>query len=195
MQTIQDQIEYFRKIVPQEITTSRWEHSLKVAEIARELASIYTPDLSDLAYLAGIVHDITKQKSKEFHLALFNAAGDKEGPTLPEPAWHARSAPYYLKEKYGLQNETVFSAVRNHTLGGTDLSQLDYILYASDFLGSEFAERKPEYQEWRRQAKENLFFAVFNKAKNTLMDLLENQKEIHPKTFEIYNSALEKISN
>lgn len=194
-ETLSEQIEYFRKIVPEEITSTRWEHSLRVAEIAEELAKIHSPQNSKKAYLAGIVHDITKQKTKEFHLSVFLEWNDEESAKLPEAAWHARSGAYYLKRKYELSEESVLSAVRHHTLGGSDMGILECILYASDFLGSDFAERQPNYSEWRRDAKENLYKGVLNKAFHTLSDLLENKRPIHWRTIAMYHFALEKLSN
>ncbi|TGL64693.1 bis(5'-nucleosyl)-tetraphosphatase (symmetrical) YqeK [Leptospira sarikeiensis] len=192
---IQEQIQYFYKIVPEEITKTRWEHSIRVAEIAKELAGIYSPSQTEEAYLAGIVHDITKQKTKEFHLDLFEKLGDTESSKLPEAAWHSRSAAYYLQTEYDLKNDLVLGAVKHHTLGGEDLNLLECILYASDFLGSEYAERQTEYKEWRKNARENLYLAVLNKAKHTLQDLLDHQKEIHKRTIAMYHFALGKISN
>ncbi|TGK15199.1 HD domain-containing protein [Leptospira fluminis] len=194
-ETIQKQTEYFSRIVPEEITVTRWEHSLRVAEIARELAEFHAPDFSSHAYLAGIIHDITKQKTKDFHLNVFREAKDDEAPLLPEAAWHARSAYHYLKGKYGFSNESILGAVKHHTLGGDGLGVLECILYASDFLGSDFAEKQKDYAEWREEARRNLYKGVLNKAVHTLSDLLENRKEVHPRTIGMYHFALGKISN
>ncbi|PJZ25376.1 phosphohydrolase [Leptospira hartskeerlii] len=193
--TTPEQIIYFTEIVPKEITKTRWEHSLRVAEIAEELATVHSPNETKEAYLAGVVHDITKQKTKEFHLELFAKSGDSESPKLPEAAWHSRSAVYYLETEYGLKTRAVLDAVKHHTLGGEDLKLLDHILYAADFLGSEFAERHKEYSEWRSKAKENLYFAVLNKAIHTMQGLFDHKREIHKRTISMYHFALGKLSN
>ncbi|GBF38324.1 bis(5'-nucleosyl)-tetraphosphatase (symmetrical) YqeK [Leptospira johnsonii] len=193
--TTPEQIKYFTDIVPKEITKTRWEHSLRVAEIAEELANVHSPNESKEAYLAGVVHDITKQKTKEFHLELFAKVKDSESPKLPEAAWHSRSAAYYLETEYGLKTRSVLDAVKHHTLGGEDLNLLACILYAADFLGSEFAEKQKDYSEWRHKAKENLYFAVLNKAIHTMQDLLDHKREIHKRTISMYHFALGKLSN
>ncbi|EQA36854.1 hydrolase, HD family [Leptospira inadai serovar Lyme str. 10] len=194
-ETTDEQIKYFMRIVPDEITVTRWEHSLRVAEIAKELAGFHAPDQAAQAFLAGIVHDITKQKTKEFHLSVFTEADDPESADLPEAAWHSRSAYHYLKRKYGLLNESVLGAVKHHTLGGEDLSVLECVLYAADFLGSEFAERQKEYADWREETRKDLYKGVLNKAFHTISDLLENRREIHPLTIGMYHSALRKLTN
>ncbi|MCG6194241.1 bis(5'-nucleosyl)-tetraphosphatase (symmetrical) YqeK [Leptospira sp. FAT2] len=184
----------FKKIVPTEITVTRWEHSLRVAEIAKELALIHSKDEAELAYLAGIVHDITKQKTPEFHLTLFKEVGQEELEKLPSAAWHAYSASIYLKSQYDLKHEGVLSAVRNHTLGAETPGPLDLILYAADFLGSDYAEKNPLYPDWREQARKNLYLGVLCKAKNTMEDLIASQKTIHPRTVFTYNLAVSKCS-
>ncbi|MBM9502471.1 bis(5'-nucleosyl)-tetraphosphatase (symmetrical) YqeK [Leptospira sp. 201903071] len=189
---LEAKIQEFKKIVPAEITITRWEHSLKVAEIAKELAIIHSKDETDLAYLAGIVHDITKQKTPEFHLTLFKESGRAELEQLPSAAWHAYSASIYLKSQYNLKNESVLSAVRNHTLGAETPGPLDLILYAADFLGSDYAEKNPLYPEWREQARKNLYMGVLCKAKNTMLDLISTNKRIHPRTVATYNLAVSK---
>ncbi|EKO26270.1 bis(5'-nucleosyl)-tetraphosphatase (symmetrical) YqeK [Leptospira interrogans] len=189
---IEIQIQKFKKIVPTEITKTRWEHSIRVAEIAKELAIIHCKEEAEFAYLAGIVHDITKQKTSEFHKTLFLESGQDELEQLPSAAWHAYSAAIYLKSQYNLQNEKVLSAVRNHTLGSETPRSLDLILYAADFLGSEYAEKNPHYQDWREQAKKNLYQGVLCKAKNTIEDLISSGKSIHPRTIFTYNLAVSK---
>ncbi|AYV55131.1 bis(5'-nucleosyl)-tetraphosphatase (symmetrical) YqeK [Leptospira kmetyi] len=185
----------FKKIVPNEITITRWEHSLRVAEIAKELALIHSKDEAELAYLAGIVHDITKQKTPEFHLTLFKESGQHDLEKLPSAAWHAYSAAIYLKSEYKLEHENVLSAVRNHTLGAETPGPLDLILYAADFLGSEYAEKNPLYPDWREQARKNIYLGVLCKAKNTMEDLIISGKPIHPRTVFTYNLAVSKSSD
>ncbi|EMJ94133.1 bis(5'-nucleosyl)-tetraphosphatase (symmetrical) YqeK [Leptospira alstonii] len=186
------EIQKFKKIVPTEITETRWKHSLRVAEIAKELAIIHSREEAEFAYLAGIVHDITKQKTPEFHITLFRESGREDLEKLPSAAWHAYSAAIYLKSQYNLRHENVLSAVRNHTLGAETPGPLDLILYAADFLGSEYAEKNPLYKDWREQARKNLYLGVLCKAKNTMEELIASENSIHPLTVFTYNLAISK---
>ena len=68
---IEKQIEYFVKIVPDEVTHTRFDHSIRVAELAEKFSLLHGFYSPRKAYLAGILHDITKQKTKEFHLEIF----------------------------------------------------------------------------------------------------------------------------
>ena len=53
------------------LSEERYSHSLRVAEISKELARIYQVDI-EKAYLAGLVHDIAKEFSSEQNIYYLN---------------------------------------------------------------------------------------------------------------------------
>lgn len=193
MKSIKEWIDLFLQEVPKEITNTRWEHSLRVANHAEQLAKINAFHSPDIAFLAGITHDITKQKKKEFHLSLFEQRPHIELDGIPEEAYHAFSAEIYLESKYGFQNQEIFSAIRSHTLGKFEMSALDKILYASDFLGSEYAFKQNQLEYWICETEKNLHFGIYLKASKTLNQLIESKSKIHKSTIETYNQNLNKL--
>ena len=54
-------VEQIKTFLEKNLTNFRYLHSLMVAEIARELAQVYHVD-EGKAYLAGLIHDIAKEK-------------------------------------------------------------------------------------------------------------------------------------
>ena len=48
------QIEYFTKIVPEEVTHSRFDHSIRVAILAEKFSKLHGYSNPRKAYLAGI---------------------------------------------------------------------------------------------------------------------------------------------
>ena len=189
---IEKQIEYFVKIVPDEVTHTRFDHSIRVAELAEKFSLLHGFYSPRKAYLAGILHDITKQKTKEFHLEIFKRNGF-EYLNLPEPAYHPFSAVFYLRDKYQFVDEEILSAVKNHTLGGEKMSLLDQILYVSDFLGSDFAMRQKEFKDWIFNTEKNLSFGIVLKSKKVIEELLEKNHRIHPTTLATYNHYLKEL--
>ncbi|MBK8399108.1 MAG: bis(5'-nucleosyl)-tetraphosphatase (symmetrical) YqeK [Leptospiraceae bacterium] len=188
---IEAAIEYYTKVVPEEVTHSRFDHSILVAELAEKFSILnYYPEPRK-AYLAGILHDITKQKPKEFHRDIFERH-NFDFQSLPDRAYHPFSAVFYLKEKYDFRDEEILSAVKNHTLGGKDLVLLDQILYVSDFLGSEYASRQKEYADWILEVEKNLGFGMILKCKKVIEELLEKNSPIHIRTIETYNHYANK---
>ncbi len=183
---LEKQIEYFVKIVPEEVTHTRFDHSIRVAELAEKFSKLNGYPYPRKAYLAGILHDITKQRTKDFHLEIFSR-NQFNYSLLPEPAYHPFSAVFYLRDKYQFADEEILSAVKNHTLGGERLAILDQILYVSDFLGSDFAMRQKEYNDWISKTEKNLAFGIILKSKKVIEELLEKSHRIHPMTLATYN--------
>ncbi len=191
---ITEEILQYQEIVKKEITSSRYDHSIRVAEIAYDLALWNGLKSPEEAYLSGVLHDITKQKLNSFHETIFQKAGF-DYSDLPTPAYHPFSAYFYLQETYQFTNFSVLSAIKNHTLGDTNLPILDKILYVSDFLGSEYAARSSDFDFWMKSTKENLHFGILLKSKNTMMELLEKNLEIHKKTVGFYNETVRLVAN
>ena len=54
------------------LNEKRYIHSLAVADEAKRLAELYGGD-KEKAYLAGLLHDITKNAPDEEHLNIFNS--------------------------------------------------------------------------------------------------------------------------
>ncbi|GBF42033.1 metal dependent phosphohydrolase [Leptospira ellinghausenii] len=186
---LNDWIQFFQKEIPNHVTDTRWQHILRVASYAKELALVHGYEDPNKAYLAGLCHDITKQKKMDVHQSLF-AEFNLETDGIPFQALHAYSAPLFLKKNYDFYDQEIQSAIQNHTLGNPKPTLLDQILYAADFLGSDYCYRNLKLEEWIQKTKENLDFGIFMKAFQTISFLMEKKEIIHPHTFLTYNQSL-----
>ncbi len=56
---------------------------------------------------------------------------------------HARVGAEIARERFGVRDEAVLSAIRTHTLGAADMSRLDKVVYVADSVepGRDFAGR------------------------------------------------------
>ena len=64
----------YKAILKERLNEKRYYHSLCVADEAVRLSKKYGGD-TDKAYLAGLLHDITKNASEEEHLKIFETFG------------------------------------------------------------------------------------------------------------------------
>lgn len=115
------------------ISQRRYEHSLRVAILAKQIALKFEPSLINDAWLAGIYHDL----AKEFKYADYTNIAKKINVDKFHPKiWHGPIAAWFLKSR-GFKNELVLNAMSRHTLAeilpGT-LSLLDKIIYCCDKL-------------------------------------------------------------
>ena len=149
----------------------RYQHSLRVARSAAELARLHGVD-PEKAALAGLLHDLARLYSPERLIQESLARGweiderSREHPTL----LHAPLGAAIAAEKFGVDDPEVLSAIAKHTTGADEMSPLDRVVYLADSLepGRDFAEREAlwllacrdleaamtEALEWSRRRRE-----------------------------------------
>ncbi|MCR4634106.1 MAG: bis(5'-nucleosyl)-tetraphosphatase (symmetrical) YqeK [Erysipelotrichaceae bacterium] len=121
--------ELLKIMVRKNIKEKRYLHSLSVAELAEELAEIHHVD-PEKAYIAGLLHDVTKYFSEEEHDAYLRYY-DPEKLNYPESCKHSFSAKYFLKEKLNFHDKDILNAIYNHTICFSR-DALSVILYIAD---------------------------------------------------------------
>lgn len=124
-----ERVDIIENLVKSMISEKRFEHSLSVAKTARSLAksSHYDPER---AYLAGILHDVTKSLSLDEHLEYLRHY-DLSKISEPEPVLHSYSAKYFITEKFNLYDGDILEAIYHHT-DGLSSSKLSKIIYIAD---------------------------------------------------------------
>ena len=110
-----------------EILDSRMEHTAYVMQTAIELADRFGVDPKK-ARLAALLHDCCKYKPIEDLLRYADT-------TPPIPAiLHAPAGASYAKEVYGVTDEDVLQAIRLHTTGDANMTDLDRVIYLADMI-------------------------------------------------------------
>ena len=161
----------------------RFFHSLNVADMAKELAAIYGED-TEKAYLAGLVHDCTKNTPLDMQQKMFEAAGVQltDLERRNKKLWHAMSGSLFLQTEYGISDPEIISAVRYHTTGKANMTVLEKIVYTADFTSAE--RDYPGVEEIRHLARTDLDKAVYEGARFTVEKLRASGSDVHPDTIE-----------
>ncbi len=184
----------YKKILQERLTPKRYNHSLCVADEAVRLAEKYGGDC-EKAYLAGLLHDITKNATQEEHLQIFSRfdimLNDIE--KAAEKLWHAISGAAYIEHILGINDNEIITAVRYHTTARENMSQLEKILYLADFTS---ADRDYDDIDIMREKVEISMEAALNYALlYTINDLVSRAKPLHIDTVEAYNENALKGEN
>lgn len=135
MITINEQIVTFRKQLKSKLDTMRYEHSVSVSYTCIALAMRYGFSL-EKAELAGLLHDCAKRYTDNELIA----RSQKHGLSLTEselkaPAViHAKYGAWMARNKFGIQDEEILSAIQCHTTGKPGMCILDKILYIADYI-------------------------------------------------------------
>ncbi len=182
-------IEEYKNILKCRLDEHRYYHSLCVADEAKRLAEKYGGD-SDRCYLAGLLHDITKNSQREEHLQIFETFGimltDIEKKT--QKLWHAMSGAAYIENILGITDNEILDSVRYHTTAKANMSLTSKILYLADFTSAD--RNYPDVNIIRGLVEKSLDEAFIYALKYSIIDLTERSKAIHPDTVAAFNQAV-----
>lgn len=183
-----------KELLQKRLTPKRYNHSLCVADEALRLAKKYGGDC-EKAYLAGLLHDITKNATVEEHLHIFNQfdimLNDVEKNA--EKLWHAISGAAYIEHVLGIKDSEIITAVRYHTTARENMTQLEKLLYLADFTS---ADRDYDDIDIMRQKVEISMEAALDYALSyTINDLVSRGKPLHLDTVKAYNQNALKGEN
>ena len=185
----------YKSIIRDFLDDYRYNHSLCVAEEAQRLAILYNEDVEN-AYLAGLLHDITKNFTIDEHLNIFSKfdiiLSDVEKKSIP--IWHGISASAYVKHILGINEEKIISAIRYHTTAKSNMSLFEKLIYLADYTSAD--RNYPDVDVMRRLVNESIEEAMLYSLKYTIKDLISKDRAVHPDTLNAYNEIiLNKMEN
>lgn len=167
----------------------RFDHSIAVAKRAVELANLYGAD-TEKAYVAGLLHDIQKNLSREEQLQFLNSSAimltdvEKASPKV----WHAISGAEYISSKLKIEDTDIINAVRYHTTGRAGMSLLERIVYIADFTSLD--RKYPDVEVLRDIVKRDLDAGLVYALRHTIISLSKETKPIHEDTLCAYNELI-----
>ena len=178
--------EQYLGIIREKLDDFRYNHSICVAKEAQRLAEKNGVD-SKKAYLAGLLHDITKNSSENEHLNLFSRFDiilsdiEKKSPKL----WHAISGATYCEKELGITDMDIISAIRYHTTARKEMSLLEKVIYLADFTSAD--RDYSDVDVMRKLVDEDISKAMIYSLTYTINDLTSRGLCVHPDTMEAYN--------
>ncbi len=99
---------------------------------------------------------------------------------------HAKLGAYIAKEKYGIQNPEILSAITWHTTGKPKMSKLEKIVYVADYIEPQ-RDKAPHLDSIRRLAFQDLDECIHEILKDTLAYLDGGPGDIDNATREAYS--------
>jgi predicted HD superfamily hydrolase involved in NAD metabolism len=179
-------IQWLRKHVP----ISRLQHILRVEQFSIELAQRHGLD-PEKAAQAGLMHDLAKFFKPQRLLQMAQSEGivldpvDVSNPHL----LHAAVGAIVARDEFGIHDEVVLDAIRNHTLGCPGMSALSCVVFLADSLEPGRGET-PELEALRQSSQQDLYRAVWLTCDESLRYLISRAQQIHPRMVLTRNWAL-----
>lgn len=155
----------------------RFQHTVGVRYTAQAMAMRFGQDVIKAGY-AGILHDCAKYLSDEDMLAeceKYHIEINRFEKNLPS-LLHAKLGACYAKEKYHVDDIEILEAIRWHTTGKPEMTDLEKIIFIADYIEP---ERKilPEMSEIRQASFCDLDLAMYLILESTISYLKENNQD------------------
>lgn len=112
----------------------RFRHTLGVVDTAEELAIAYGADVNK-ARIAALLHDVTKHDDlidQEKRIIAF--FGERIIQVWPRQLYHGFSAYVFAKVELEIDDEEILNAILNHSVGRPNMTLLEKIIFAADYL-------------------------------------------------------------
>lgn len=172
------------------VPPARIQHILGVEQMSLDLARHYQLDPPKAA-LAGLLHDLAKYFRPKKLLQMATAEGIEIDQVLGANPHllHADVSAIVARDEFGMTDVEILDAIRNHTLGRPNMSELSCVVFLSDSLEPGRGDKR-ELNDLRKVSRENLYKAVWLTSDYSLKHLLEKRRLIHPRTIATRNWAM-----
>ena len=168
----------------------RLQHILGVEKMCEELAIRHKIDHKKAAQ-AGLMHDLAKFFSPPKLLAMARKEYHEiDLICLSNPhLLHADVSAVVARDSFGVSDEDILNAIRNHTLGNPEMNDLSCIVFIADALEPNRGDTL-ELEKMRQVSWTNLYKSVQQTCEYSLQYLIKNNKTIHPRAILTRNWAL-----
>ncbi len=172
----------------------RYLHTVRVAETAASLAFCHCWEReTDIprAELAGMLHDCAKYYTGEEMLSLCKDYGIVLSDTERNNTAliHGKLGAWLARERYGVCDEEICSAISYHTTGKPEMTTLEKIIYIADYIepGRRMDCQPYPLAEIRKESYHDLDSALLMILTDTVAYLKNSEeKEIDERTIQTY---------
>ncbi len=171
------------------LSRERFTHSLNVASEALRLAQAWGEN-GDTAYLAGLLHDCCKERTRAEMLNLLEDSDIIKDPVFMQsfPVWHGFAAAIYIQRELSVLNAQIIDAVRYHTTGRGGMTRIEEIVYLADLIS---ADRDfPGVEALKAKAHRAIEAAMLEALAFSLQKLLKSGAPVLADTLNAYNRYL-----
>lgn len=124
---------YFMKKVKRLYSEKRFIHALSVANLAYDIALANKVD-ENKAFIAGLLHDISKILSIEQSEELINSRFKEVPSKVGKWAYHQFTGSYLAQVMFDVKDIDIINSIKYHSTGRENMSKLEKIIYCADKL-------------------------------------------------------------
>lgn len=189
--TVQYDVNQYIELIRSTLSAYRCRHSMCVADAAVRLAEKYGAD-KDRAFLAGLLHDITKEMPPEEQVEWIQKGGLPFGEVErhSRAVYHQMSGAVYVRDVLHIEDPQIFGAIRYHTTACAGMTLLEKVIYLADFISDD--RQYPDVEVMRAKAYEGLDAGMLYALEYTIKDVVRKHNVLHPDTTSAYNEIIMK---
>ena len=168
----------------------REKHILSTRELSIKIAKKYEVD-TDKTSIAALCHDLGKRYKDDDMRKIILENDNIEYPSYITGALlHARVSAIITEKEFNITDKEILKAIESHTVGHANMSMLEKIIYAADYLEP---TRKLETAD---KIREKIFIdfdnAFLEVVYESISFVLSKKQYLSDKTIELYNSLVTK---
>ncbi len=174
------------------LNEERYLHSIGTMLCAEELAKMFNLN-QEKAKIAGLLHDCAKCFSNEKLLELIkeNIPDIEETELVNYKTLHAPVSAHIAKENFGVCDKEILSSIRWHTLGKTQMTDFEKIIFLADKIEPNMRPKKYREEMLTILNQPNgLDKALLKCFEETIKSLVERKLAICHITINVYNELL-----
>ncbi len=169
-----------QKKMKKELDADRFQHTLGVMFTGAALAMCYGEDI-ERAQVAGLLHDCAKciPNDKKIRMCTENGIEITKVEIKAPYLLHSKLGAFLAKEKYGVEDPEILSAIQWHTTGRPNMTTLEKIIFVADYI-EPLRFKAQNLDEVRKLAFRDLNLTVCQILEDTLHYLDSGHGEIDP---------------
>lgn len=180
-----------RALAEKELSPRRFDHCIRVAEMAEELSNAFAVD-TEKCVLAALLHDYVKEWSIESLLEA-GRVYEIDCYSMKHPALlHAPVAACLLKDQGLIEDPEVLEAIACHTIGAPGMGTVAQVVYIADYLEAGRPYRKDK--EIKESQARGLTAMALYVCAQKLSFMIRREAFVHPWSFELYSELWSKES-
>jgi predicted HD superfamily hydrolase involved in NAD metabolism len=173
----------YRERVKSKVTPERFDHIVRVVELAKEIAVANDFDDDEVAAtcLAGMLHDVARDLTPEELLVLAPAQNEVE--RMHPLSIHGRAG-RKIAESWGVEDMRVLGAISGHVFGVSPKNRVGMAVYIADVT----EPGRRVNHDIRELAMTSLFRAYQRAVDSKVRYLRSKGKLVHPETLRVYEA-------
>lgn len=177
----------YTKKLKKRLSKKRYDHTIRVARTAYGISKVHGLNTKK-SVIAALLHDCAKNltEKKQLHICEKHHLKLSYAEQANTDLLHAKVGAVLASEEFHVHDADILNAIRYHTTGRPSMSNVEKVLYISDYI-EPHRDHEGRLSEIRAMAGKDLDITMYLILEDTLAYLKKKSKTKDPATRETFN--------